>query len=1038
MTDAKHKNPYIVDNSISGWTALEYLRKWTEISKAMDIATGYFEIGSLLELDSHWQKLGKIRILMGSEVTKRTHSALLESLKKQITQELDRSLEAAKIDRPLLSGVAAIVAAIQSGQIEIKVYDAGKFHAKCYITYSKLDVIGSYALVGSSNFTKPGLTDNVELNVSVQTASDVDQLQEWFEHHWKVAKPVSADVLDIIERHMRLYTPFDVYAKSLHEFFRGHDLTSNEWEETKSKMFPVLDRYQKEAYWSMVRIAQQHSGAFLCDGVGLGKTFVGLMLIERLVLHENKRVVLFAPKAAREAVWDKNIKKYLNHIGGDGVFSNLIVYNHTDLTRPGFAEKFSRVAALADAVIIDEAHHFRNTGQQPNPDKGVEPSRYYRMFDILGHKATSKQVFLLTATPINNGLSDFRRLVELFSQRQDNYFARTIGINSIQATFNTLERDLRKQLQLNSDQSTTDRTPELTNFISQHPIFQQLVVQRSRAYARESQLRENKNTLAFPTREAPVVAQYSLKKSYGQLFNLFEAAFKKDAPLFKLPLYDPTPYLKNSASMDDFEKNRLIAVVGLIRTGFLKRFESSIVAFELSCIRLLQKLLAFVEVHNETDSEKHMLHRWQTLNHSMMQHIQNYKNDFDAADEDVDEDFVSDDIIENTTRYSRDEYAVDVMLKHAIDDIDVLVAFLRETMQYDVRRDDKIHTLIELLRCPELANQKVLIFSEFADTARYIARALKAAGIQGVDQVDSASKQDRARVIERFAPYYNELSTAQIMARGDTPTRVLISTDVLAEGLNLQDAVYMMNYDIHWNPVRLMQRIGRVDRRLNPAVEAQLVHDHPETQPLRGKVKFWNFLPPQELHSLLTLYKRVTNKTLIISEVFGIEGKQLLTPEDNFNALMDFNAQYEGTRTAREEMLLEYQSLLTNNPTLEKQLQQMPTIHSGKTSPTKPNHLFFCYALPAYDPEKDDYTLEAGTTRWYLYTVDTKSILSDATEIVAHIRATSDTPRVCVMREDDIKAARTDVEKEIKQKYLRNIDAPQGVKAVLRCWMELS
>jgi hypothetical protein len=114
--------------------------------------------------------------------------------------------------------------------------------------------------------------------------------------------------------------------------------------------------------------------------------------------------------------------------------------------------------------------------------------------------------------------------------------------------------------------------------------------------------------------------------------------------------------------MDDFEKNRLIAVVGLIRTGFLKRFESSIVAFELSCIRLLQKLLAFVEVHSETDSEKRALHRWQTLNHSMMQHIKNYKHDFDAADEDIDEDFVSDDIIENTTRYSRDEYAVDAML----------------------------------------------------------------------------------------------------------------------------------------------------------------------------------------------------------------------------------------------------------------------------------------------------------------------------------------------------------------------------------------
>lgn len=1038
MTESKQKNPYIVDNSISGWSALEYLRKWTEISKAMDIATGYFEIGSLLELDSHWQKLGKIRILMGSEVTKRTHSTLLEFLKNQISRELDTSLEDAKIDRPLLSGVAAIMAALQSGQIEVRVFDSGKFHAKCYITHSSLDVIGSFALVGSSNFTKPGLTDNIELNVSVQTASDVAQLQEWFEHHWEHAKPVSADVLVIIERHMRLYTPFDVYAKSLHEFFRGHDLTSNEWEETQSKMFSELDQYQKEAYWSMVRIAQQHSGAFLCDGVGLGKTFVGLMLIERLVLHENKRVVLFAPKAAREAVWDKHIKKYLSHIGGDEVFSNLVVYNHTDLTRPGFAEKFSRVAALADAIIIDEAHHFRNTGQKPNPEKGVEPSRYYRMSDIIASKHTPKQVYMLTATPINNGLSDFRRLVELFSQRQDNYFARTIGINSIQATFNNLERDLRKQLNLSADQNTSDRTPALTNFISQHPIFQQLVVQRSRAYARESQLRENKNTLAFPTREAPVVAQYSLKKSYGQLFNLFEVAFNRSKPLFQLPLYDPTPYLKNTATMDDFEKNRLIAVVGLIRTSFLKRFESSIIAFEMSCIRLLKKLLAFVEIHSETDGEKRALERWKTLNHTMLQNIKTYQNDMLEVDDDADEDFISDDVIENTARYARAEYHVDKMLEHALEDIEVLVAFLRETMQYDVKHDDKLHTLIELLRGKELANQKVLIFSEFADTARYIARELKAADIQGVDQVDSASKQDRARVIERFAPYYNELSTAQIIERGDTPTRVLISTDVLSEGLNLQDAVYMMNYDIHWNPVRLMQRIGRVDRRLNPAIEAQLVHDHPETQPLRGKVKFWNFLPPQELHSLLTLYKRVTNKTLIISEVFGIEGQKLLTPEDNFNALVDFNAQYEGTRTAREEMLLEYQSLLTNDPTLEKRLQQMPTIHSGKTSDTKPNHLFFCYSLPAYDPEKNDYTLEAGTTRWYLYNLDTKSIVNDATEIVAHIRATSDTPRVCVMREDVIKAARATVEKEIKQKYLRNIDAPQGVKAVLRCWMELS
>ena len=139
-------------------------------------------------------------------------------------------------------------------------------------------------------------------------------------------------------------------------------------------MFPQLDRYQKEAYWALMKIARQHGGAFLCDGVGLGKTFVGLMLIERLVLHEGKRVVLFAPKAAKEAVWEPHLREWLPHIGGVGGsadFSNLAVFSHTDLGRKGdFPERFRRIAELADAVIIDEAHHFRNPGRRGDAEDG--------------------------------------------------------------------------------------------------------------------------------------------------------------------------------------------------------------------------------------------------------------------------------------------------------------------------------------------------------------------------------------------------------------------------------------------------------------------------------------------------------------------------------------------------------------------------------------------------------------------------------------------------------------------------------------------
>jgi hypothetical protein len=161
----------------------------------------------------------------------------------------------------------------------------------------------------------------------------------------------------------------------------------------------------------------------------------------------------------------------------------------------------------------------------------------------------------------------------------------------------------------------------------------------------------------------------------------------------------------------------------------------------------------------------------------------------------------------------------------------------------------------------------------------------------------------------------------------------------------------MINYDIHWNPVRLMQRIGRVDRRMNPAIEKRLVANHPEAASSRGKVSFWNFLPPEELNAILTLYSKVTQKTLLISKTLGIEGKKLLTPEDDYEALKEFNHAYEGTRSAVEEMHLEYQALLQADDQLETRLKRLPgAIFSGrKCVPKGSRGVFFCYTLPALD-----------------------------------------------------------------------------------------
>ena len=145
---------FIVDHSISGWTGLRYLEEWCEIAERFDIASGYFEIGWLLELDGKWQKLDNIRILMGDEMTRRTKKALLEAVTAKVTASLDASLEADKGANPFLDGVPAVVKALRSGQIECRVYSKDKFHAKAYITHAKLEVVGARALVGSSNFTR--------------------------------------------------------------------------------------------------------------------------------------------------------------------------------------------------------------------------------------------------------------------------------------------------------------------------------------------------------------------------------------------------------------------------------------------------------------------------------------------------------------------------------------------------------------------------------------------------------------------------------------------------------------------------------------------------------------------------------------------------------------------------------------------------------------------------------------------------------------------------------------------------------------------
>ena len=391
-------------------------------------------------------------------------------------------------------------------------------------------------------------------------------------------------------------------------------------------------------------------------------------------------------------------------------------------------------------------------------------------------------------------------------------------------------------------------------------------------------------------------------------------------------------------------------------------------------------------------------------------------------------------------RLDRKDYNVEEMMAETVLDLDEIAKFLQEARKFQPKHDDKLQKLIRLLKSKDLSDRKVLIFTEFADTARYLKRQLDNAGIAELAQVDSGMKRNRADVIQCFSPYYNGTTSLKLVQESRQEIRVLISTDVLSEGLNLQDASNVINYDIHWNPVRLMQRIGRVDRRMNPEIEIRLIVDHQELKSSRGKVSFWNFLPPDELNAILSLYTLVTQKTLLISRTLGIEGKKLLRPEDDYAALKEFNGAYEGTKTAVEDMHLEYQALLQADPGLAGRLKQLPgATFSGRERLSKgARGVFLCYGLPALDKERGEFTEEAGTVRWYLYDADRDAILEEPAEILGSIRSEPDTPRRCTTLEKTLVEVRAKVEKHIKNTYLKRVDAPLGVKPTLKCWMELN
>jgi len=972
------KRPGLLNTNLSRRNRfLDQLLALLPEAETVDIVASDFEVASFLLLAGQWQIAKQVRMVVGR--TKPQPQRRLGLGLNDMARH-DAAIEREKARTDDLSGLYAVKGALSANRLQIGMHTKDDMHGAAYIIKTRDGAF--HGFIGSAGFTENGLIHPLQLMASLPDAHRAE-LVRLFDSLNASSQNINEELTGLIDRHLREHTPYHVYLKALYEYFRGREITAGTWESEESKVYRILSDYQRDGYRQLLHIAGKFGGALLCDGVGLGKTFIALMLIERLV-YERKRVAVIVPKSTRDAIWETLIKQYIP--AARGLFGNqVVVYNHTDLLRVStqdrdFPAEMAQIRDQCDAIIVDEAHHFRNLSSQRNQ----------KLFEL----TQNKLVFLLTATPINNSLFDLQHLMEFFTRRDDNRFGH-LGINSIRGHLIQKEKAIEAVMGMAESEEAVMSDIDVMaaeRVLKDDTLFRETVVQRSRTYVKQRE-QSSETILSFPDRQPPKVAAYSLQQTYGPLLDDLRRAFDRDDPLLKLPIYYPMAYARRPAESveDRKEENRQRQVVGLVRTTMLKRFESSWKAFQYTCEDLLLKIMA---AHRQLDERRY--EKWRDVNALWLQEIERHmaeRYDRTSDAEDVEEEDILSAFMDRDFSLDKRLFKVKEMVADMEQDMALLIKFLGRLRGLSSTQDTKVQTLLSLLqKDPLLSQHKVVVFSEFRDTARYLFETLKAVNIRYLFEIDSTSKVDRLEVIRRFAPFYNYHDEATLQKVLAGPIRVLISTDILAEGLNLQDAFLMINYDLHWNPVRLMQRIGRVDRRMNPDTERRILENKPEEKGLRGKMWFWNFLPPAELNDLLSLYHRVSHKVLRISETTGLEGEKLLTPDDHFKTLKDFNAAYEGEATTEEQLRLLLNKALQDDPDLERFLQDFPwRVFSARPAAGGVPGVFACYRFPPGGAQSK--SQELGELRWYFLPDGSDKVRTTLDEIDRHIASEPATPR---------------------------------------------
>ena len=635
-------------------------------------------------------------------------------------------------------------------------------------------------VAGSSNFTLAGLVSNVELNLGNYSPHVVGQVQGWFDELWDEA--VDYDLAALYEARFEPHPPYLIYLRMLWERY-GAELV----EEAAAEGAPQihLTSFQTDGLWRARRILSERHGVLIADEVGLGKTYLAGALIHEAAFDRRQRVLVVTPATLRDGPWRAFRSQFMLPM-------ELISYEDLmsdQRLNPDNATGIKLEAEINDyaMVVVDEAHNLRNPGTQ----------RAEALRRLLGGSPPKKLV-LLTATPVNNSLWDLYHQLGYF-MRNDAAFA-DVGIPSMRDHF-------AKAMALNPD----DLTPEHL-----FDVLDTVAVRRTRSFVKRYYPNDTvtiggrEQTIMFPTPRVRKVS-YDLDAVLPGFFDRFEKALDPDTSpddpeSLTLARYAPSQY-----RLDQDLETHEIQLAGLLRSGMLKRFESSPYAFARTCERMAASQDAFLDLlDNGKVATGEALADWMAT-------------DSDDVDSYLDE---HEGLVDDA-----DEYDVDRLRRHASRDRDLLRSFAHTARTVTRSTDPTLAELVDQFaaiaeeakakgigRDDTRNRRKVLVFSYFADTVDWIVEHLlsqsesdprlkdylgRIASLSG-----STGAHDKRTVVWGFAPKTTDAPEGFDEDLYD----IVVTTDVLAEGVNLQQAGHIINYDLPWNPMRLVQRHGRIDR----------------------------------------------------------------------------------------------------------------------------------------------------------------------------------------------------------------------------------